>query len=97
LKNSSIIFLNEATALLDSHTEKKIQGALEMVTRGRTTIATTHRLSTITKCDQIIVLYKGKIVERGTHNEPLEIGGKYSEIWEKQTRTKHPSTETDIK
>jgi ABC-type transport system involved in Fe-S cluster assembly fused permease/ATPase subunit len=55
--------MDEATASLDSHTEKQIQGALEMITKTRTTITIAHRLSTITKSDQIIVLHSGRMVE----------------------------------
>ncbi|KAJ4251444.1 hypothetical protein NW762_011427 [Fusarium torreyae] len=85
LKDARILLLDEATASLDSHTERQIQDALERVTEGRTTITIAHRLSTITTSDQIIVLHKGKIVERGTHNELLALGGRYHAMWEKQT------------
>ncbi|KAF2276637.1 uncharacterized protein EI97DRAFT_432879 [Westerdykella ornata] len=90
LKNPQIILLDEATASLDSHTEKQIQGALDRVTEGRTTITIAHRLSTITGCDQILVLHEGKLVEKGTHDELLRLRGRYFSMWEKQTR----STET---
>ncbi|RGP74635.1 ATP-binding subfamily b [Fusarium sporotrichioides] len=85
LKDARILLLDEATASLDSHTERQIQDALERVTAGRTTITIAHRLSTITTSDQIIVLHKGEIVERGTHNELLALGGRYHAMWEKQT------------
>ncbi|CAJ2511445.1 Uu.00g070700.m01.CDS01 [Anthostomella pinea] len=91
LKNASILLLDEATASLDSHTERQIQDALETVTTGRTTITIAHRLSTITTSDQIVVLQKGKIVERGTHHELLELRGSYHSMWEKQTRTEKES------
>ncbi|ESU09382.1 hypothetical protein FGSG_03805 [Fusarium graminearum PH-1] len=64
---------------------QRIQDALERVTAGRTTITIAHRLSTITTSDQIIVLHKGEIVERGTHNELLASKGRYHAMWEKQT------------
>ncbi|KAK3312305.1 P-loop containing nucleoside triphosphate hydrolase protein [Apodospora peruviana] len=86
LKDARILLLDEATASLDSHTERQIQDALERVTFGRTTVTIAHRLSTITTSDQIVVLHKGVIVERGTHAELLGIeGGKYRAMWEKQT------------
>jgi len=71
---------------------------LETVTEGRTTITIAHRLSTITTSDQIVVLHQGKVVERGTHKELLSLQGRYSAMWEKQTRTekdvsKAPTTE----
>ncbi|CRK40981.1 hypothetical protein BN1723_015829 [Verticillium longisporum] len=85
LKDARILLLDEATASLDSHTERQIQDALEQVTSGRTTITIAHRLSTITTSEQIIVLHQGKIAERGTHNDLLALRGKYYAMWEKQT------------
>ncbi|KAH6849611.1 hypothetical protein B0I37DRAFT_396565 [Chaetomium sp. MPI-CAGE-AT-0009] len=85
LKDAPILLLDEATASLDSHTERLIQDALERVTYGRTTVTIAHRLSTITSSDQIVVLHKGKVVERGTHPELLALGGRYHSMWEKQT------------
>jgi ABC-type transport system involved in Fe-S cluster assembly fused permease/ATPase subunit len=85
LKDARILLLDEATASLDSHTERLIQDALERVTYGRTTVTIAHRLSTITTSDQIVVLHKGSIVERGTHPELLALGGRYHSMWEKQT------------
>ncbi|KAI3398535.1 hypothetical protein diail_9059 [Diaporthe ilicicola] len=85
LKDARILLLDEATASLDTHTERLIQDALERVTAGRTTITIAHRLSTITTSDQIVVLHKGKIVEHGSHHELLELGGRYHAMWKKQT------------
>ncbi|KPM37956.1 Heavy metal tolerance protein [Neonectria ditissima] len=85
LKDARILLLDEATASLDSHTERQIQDALQRVTAGRTTITIAHRLSTITTSDQILVLHKGNIVERGTHSELLALHGLYHAMWEKQT------------
>jgi ATP-binding cassette, subfamily B, vacuolar membrane transporter HMT1/ACLQ len=93
LKDARILLLDEATASLDSHTEKLIQDALERVTFGRTTITIAHRLSTITNSDQIVVLHKGDIIERGTHAELLALGGKYHAMWEKQTTAEKEKTE----
>ncbi|KAI1392406.1 uncharacterized protein F4822DRAFT_128197 [Hypoxylon trugodes] len=92
LKDSRILLLDEATASLDSHTEKQIQEALERVTAGRTTVTIAHRLSTITTSDQILVLHRGKIVERGTHAELLEAQGRYYAMWQKQTTTEDKKT-----
>ncbi|KAH6646692.1 ABC transporter [Truncatella angustata] len=85
LKNAPILLLDEATASLDTHTERQIQDALERVTQGRTTITIAHRLSTITNSDQIVVLSKGRVVEKGTHAGLLEKKGSYYAMWEKQT------------
>ncbi|KAK3998119.1 P-loop containing nucleoside triphosphate hydrolase protein [Cladorrhinum sp. PSN332] len=85
LKDARILLLDEATASLDSHTERLIQDALERVTFGRTTVTIAHRLSTITNSDQIVVLHKGVVVERGSHSELLALGGRYHAMWEKQT------------
>ncbi|ORY63914.1 uncharacterized protein BCR38DRAFT_433448 [Pseudomassariella vexata] len=94
LKDSRILLLDEATASLDSSTERIIQDALEKVTTGRTTVTIAHRLSTITNSDQIIVLHKGQVVERGTHSELLSLRGSYFAMWEKQTTTDREVAET---
>ncbi|KAI0107199.1 P-loop containing nucleoside triphosphate hydrolase protein [Nemania sp. FL0031] len=86
LRRPKILLLDEATASLDSATERQIQGALEKVSQGRTTITIAHRLSTITKSDQIIVLHEGQIAEKGTHAQLLALGGRYSQMWNKQTQ-----------
>jgi ATP-binding cassette subfamily B protein len=84
LKQPPILVLDEATSALDSHTEKEIQDALERVSRNRTTLVIAHRLSTIVSADEIIVLDKGAIVERGTHFELLARGGLYASMWNRQ-------------
>jgi ATP-binding cassette subfamily B protein len=84
LKGPPILVLDEATSSLDSLTEKDIQQALATVTRGRTTIVIAHRLSTIAHADEIIVLDKGRIAERGTHRELLAAGALYASLWERQ-------------
>lgn len=90
------MLLDEATASLDSHTERQIQDALEQVTSGRTTITIAHRLSTITTSEQIIVLHQGKIAERGTHNDLLALRGKYCAMWEKQTISEKVEKEKSV-
>lgn len=76
-----ILILDEATANLDSHTEQLVQAALERVSVGRTTLVIAHRLSTIMGADRILVMSKGKIVEEGTHEELLRLGGYYEELY----------------
>ncbi|HYF76073.1 MAG TPA: ABC transporter ATP-binding protein [Symbiobacteriaceae bacterium] len=80
----AILILDEATASIDSETEAVIQRALRTLTKGRTTFIVAHRLSTIQHADQIIVLHKGKIRERGTHAELLEKQGLYYKLWRLQ-------------
>lgn len=77
LRNPPVLILDEATSALDTETERAVQLALDDLSRGRTTIAIAHRLSTIRDSDQILVLDNGKIVERGTHEELVELGGRY--------------------
>jgi ATP-binding cassette, subfamily B, heavy metal transporter len=84
LKGPPILVLDEATSALDSFTEKEIQDALDRVSRGRTTLVIAHRLSTVISADEIIVLDKGVIVERGTHGSLLARGGVYAAMWDRQ-------------
>jgi ABC-type transport system involved in Fe-S cluster assembly fused permease/ATPase subunit len=84
LKAPPILVLDEATSALDSHTEKEIQDALERVSKGRTTLVIAHRLSTIVGADEIIVLDRGEIVERGTHHVLLAKDGLYASMWNRQ-------------
>ena len=84
LKGPPILVLDEATSALDSHTEKEIQDALERVSKGRTTLVIAHRLSTIVGADEIIVLDKGEIVERGSHSALLAANGLYASMWNRQ-------------
>jgi ATP-binding cassette subfamily B protein len=79
-----VLILDEATANIDSVSEKQIQKATEVVTRGRTSVIIAHRLSTILHCDLIVVLDKGEIVEMGRHQELLEKRGKYFELYSLQ-------------
>jgi ATP-binding cassette subfamily B protein len=80
LRNPPVLILDEATSALDTETERAVQQALDELARGRTTIAIAHRLSTIRDADQILVLDAGQIVERGTHEELVELGGRYAEL-----------------
>jgi ATP-binding cassette subfamily B protein len=84
LKAPPILVLDEATSALDSHTERDIQDALDRVSRNRTTLVIAHRLSTIVAADEIIVLDKGVIVERGTHQQLLAHSGLYASMWNRQ-------------
>lgn len=85
LKNPKIVLLDEATSAIDSGIEALIQEAFRKLSKGRTTFVIAHRLSTIADADQIIVIEKGAILERGNHHELLEKNGKYHELWTKQT------------
>ena len=86
LKNPRILLFDEATSALDSLTEKEIQQALREVSANRTTLVIAHRLSTVVDADEIAVMEKGHIVERGTHNTLLARGGAYAAMWLKQQR-----------
>ena len=84
LKNSPIILLDEATSSLDVESEEKVQNAIFNLTKNKTTIVIAHRLSTIKKADHIIVIEKGNIVERGTHEELLKNSSVYKNLYKKQ-------------
>jgi len=84
LKNPPILILDEATSALDAESEKAVQEALESLMMNRTSIVIAHRLSTIQRADMILVLDKGEIVERGTHNELSHAGGLYQKLSEMQ-------------
>jgi ATP-binding cassette, subfamily B, heavy metal transporter len=84
LKNPPILVLDEATSALDTHTEREIQLALDRVSKGRTTLVIAHRLSTVVNADQILVIDKGVVVERGRHEELLAMNGVYAGMWNRQ-------------
>lgn len=84
LADPRILILDEATSSLDSESEARIQQGLRELRRGRTTFVIAHRLSTIRSADQILVLEAGEIIERGTHEELLRLGGRYRELYDRQ-------------
>ena len=87
LKSPSVVILDEATAHLDSENEALVQAALQSALKGRTSIVIAHRLSTVRDADQILVLEKGQIVERGTHDELVSNAGLYADLYNRQDLT----------
>lgn len=85
LVDAPILVLDKATSALDSESEALVQGALENLMRGRTSIVVAHRLSTVASLDRIVVLAHGEVVEDGTHHELVERGGEYASLWNRQT------------
>ena len=84
LKNPRILLFDEATSALDTRTEQEIQRSLEEVSRGRTTLVIAHRLSTIVHADEIVVLDRGRVAERGRHGDLLARNGLYADMWRRQ-------------
>ena len=96
LKNPRIIMLDEATAALDTETEQHIQEAFAKLAQGRTMLIIAHRLSTITHTDQILVLHKGRVEERDTHEELIEHNGHYAAMWKKQIRAQRAAEQAKV-
>ena len=84
LKNPQILIFDEATSALDTQTEKNIQFELKEISRNRSTLTIAHRLSTIIDVDEILVMERGQIVERGDHRSLLAHQGVYAELWAMQ-------------
>jgi ATP-binding cassette subfamily B protein len=87
LKRPKLLLFDEATSALDTRTEKEIQESLRQISTGTTTLVIAHRLSTVVEADQILVLDKGAIVERGRHGELLALDGLYAQMWRRQSET----------
>jgi ATP-binding cassette subfamily B multidrug efflux pump len=84
LADARILILDEATSNIDTYTESLIQNALKKLLKGRTSFIIAHRLSTVRDADMVLVVDKGQIVERGTHDELLALGGRYAELYQRQ-------------
>jgi subfamily B ATP-binding cassette protein MsbA len=86
LKDAPVLILDEATSALDTESERHIQNALDQLMHGRTTLVIAHRLSTVERADSIVVMHDGRIVEKGTHAELLDLGGYYANLYKMQFR-----------
>ena len=95
MKNPAILIFDEATSALDSKSEQLIQTQLKEIARSRTSLVIAHRLSTIIDAEQILVMDKGRIIERGTHQELLALAGSYAQMWERQQHKKEAVADQD--
>ncbi|MGI4776232.1 MAG: ATP-binding cassette domain-containing protein, partial [Janthinobacterium lividum] len=84
LKNAPILILDEASSALDLNSEQAVLGSLEKLRSGKTTLVITHRLTSVTAVDEIIVMKEGSIIEKGSHNELLALRGEYCELYNKE-------------
>lgn len=91
LKNPAFVLLDEATSALDSVTESSVQEALDRLGQDRTCLVIAHRLGTIRNADQIIVVHDGIVAEQGTHDELLELDGRYADMWNMQLHSRNDS------
>ena len=95
LKDPAVLILDEATSALDTVSERVVQGALDDASKGRTTLAIAHRLSTVVGADVIFVVDAGRIVEQGTHAELLAAGGLYAKLFAEQLAAAAEVARTD--
>jgi ATP-binding cassette subfamily B protein len=96
IRNPRVLLLDEATSALDPRTERQISQTLDRLAEGRTTVAITHRLTSVTNYDRIFVIADGRLVEQGTHDELVAFGGVYSRLWAEQTGQALPEAELDV-
>ncbi len=97
LRDPRILILDEATSSLDTQSEEEIQQALDRLMKARTSFVIAHRLSTVLKADMIVVMNEGRIAETGTHDQLMEIGGLYADMYNKQFKTKSEGEESWLK
>ena len=91
LKNPPVLIFDEATSALDSANERAIQAELRAVSQGKTALVIAHRLSTVVDAHQILVMEQGRILERGSHSELLELDGRYADMWRLQQSSSEDS------
>ena len=94
LKQPGVMLYDEATSSLDSTTERNIQEAIIAASNRKTVLVIAHRLSTVVNSEQIIVMDQGEVVEKGSHQELVEMNGKYKELWEHQQNSKDGGKDT---